>query len=150
MNRRNLFLILLSLGVVMAITVYGIGGNWGGTTQTLTYDGPVHLRYADARLTGGNGSAIMVAYETNETMAKPLTSNETYLIHERTGTILHVEYVYKIGYLESFSIVGEYNRGWFMVHNYDRMVNAGDLVTICIGDAVIEHYPITPSKLAAV
>jgi hypothetical protein len=91
-----------------------------------------------------------VAYETNESLGYALTSNETYLIVESSGQVLHVDYVYKIGYLESYSIAGEYNKGWFMTHNYDAMVEAGDLVTVVIGSAIIEHVPVASAQMAVI
>ncbi|MEI6796892.1 MAG: hypothetical protein WCK39_08500 [Methanomassiliicoccales archaeon] len=150
MKRRNLFLIILSVAAVAIVAVYGMGVVGNNRIEADKYMGPVNLKYADARLTGGNGSAIIVAYETNESMGYSLTANQTYLILEKNGQFLPVEYVYKIGYMESFSIAGDYTKGWFMVHNYDRMVSAGDLVTIHIGEAVLEHYPVMSSQLASI
>lgn len=147
MKRRNLFLIILSLAVVAVVAVYGLGVVGNNAAKGPSYMGPVHLKDVHARLVGGLGSDIMVAYETNESLGYSLTANETYLVMEKNGQILHVEYVYKIGYLESFSMTGDYSSGWFMVHNYDSMAKAGDLVTIHVGDGVMEHYALAPAQL---
>lgn len=146
MKRRNLFLIILSLAMVAVLAVYGLGVV-GNQAVDRSYMGPVHLKHAEARLTGGPGTDIMVAYETNESLGYALTANQTYLVLEKNGQVLHVEYVYKIGYLESFSMTGDYSHGWFMVHNYDRLAMAGDLVTVHVGGSVLEHCPLTPSQL---
>jgi hypothetical protein len=143
MRRRNLFAILTAIAVIAVVAVLGVNNAFSGQNAPQAYSGPTEILMVKAKLTGGYGSEIMVEFTTKNPLPEDLTTNQTYMVHESSNTTLGVQWVPRVGYVESKS--KGYTNGWFMIHNLDNVAQAGDLMTIVIHDVKIEHYVLLPA-----
>lgn len=70
-------------------------------------------------------------------------NTRTFLMHEKSGKVLAVPVPAKVGPLRQSTLKPETGRVYFMMFgNAGKLVHAGDLVTLIIGDQRIEHLTV--------
>jgi hypothetical protein len=129
--KKNLFIIIAL--VVIAAVVAAIA--------FFIYDStPEKIISASARLGGGDGSLVVVEFQTDKAMKTDYNADQAYMIVEASNRTLPIKWIPKIGLLISKSTGKEL--GWFIVDNLDNEVKNGTMVSIVIGDYKKEHYQV--------
>ena len=131
-------LLVLFSGTVVACAGGGQARR-GATEMVLTNFG---LEVVGISLTAA-GQMIDFRYRVVDTeKAAPVMRprNRAYLVHERTGLKMKVPSLPKVGSLRQFSSVAKKNRNYaILFSNPGLLIRSGDLVTIQIGEMIIEH-----------